>query len=186
MVLPRSNGPQPFGGGKPGRDAKSVVPRLRPGVLRARRLWPAATGLFWLRVRCCAERQRESSPRVPRRARRSFAPPRTAGEGSRPRRRRLSRATREMGRTAGGGERGHATGASPTATRLADIPPAAPRRARSRAVCARSQIRRRPWLCGSETGTPRRLSDVRPLIKEKNGPYGDVPFTQNVANEPGA
>ncbi len=47
---PFRNGPQPRSWGKPGRDAKSVVPGLRPGDRRARRLWPAAAGLFWLRV----------------------------------------------------------------------------------------------------------------------------------------
>lgn len=49
--------PQPRSWGKPRRDAKSVVPRLRPGDRRARRRWPAAAGLFWLRewVRCETE-----------------------------------------------------------------------------------------------------------------------------------
>lgn len=35
LERPIVNGPQPFGGGKPGPDAKSVVPGLRPGVRRA-------------------------------------------------------------------------------------------------------------------------------------------------------
>lgn len=47
---PFCNGPQPRSWGKPGRDAKSVVPGLRPGDRRARRRWPAAAGLFGLRV----------------------------------------------------------------------------------------------------------------------------------------
>ena len=46
---PIYNGPQPRSWGKPGRDAKSVVPGLRPGDRRARRRWPAATGMFWRR-----------------------------------------------------------------------------------------------------------------------------------------
>jgi hypothetical protein len=41
---PSRNGPQPRSWGKPGRDAKSVVPGLRPGDRRARRRWPAAAG----------------------------------------------------------------------------------------------------------------------------------------------
>lgn len=51
---PFCNGPQPRSWGKPGRDAKSVVPGLRPGDRRARRRWPAAAGVFWRRefVRC--------------------------------------------------------------------------------------------------------------------------------------
>ncbi len=43
------NGPQPRSWVKPGRDAKSVVPGLRPGGRRARRRWPAAAGMFWRR-----------------------------------------------------------------------------------------------------------------------------------------
>lgn len=46
---PIYNGPQPRSWGKPGRDAKSVVPGLRPGDRRARRRWPAAAGMFWRR-----------------------------------------------------------------------------------------------------------------------------------------
>jgi len=46
---PVYNGPQPRSWGKPGRDAKSVVPGLRPGDRRARRRWPAAAGIFWRR-----------------------------------------------------------------------------------------------------------------------------------------
>jgi hypothetical protein len=46
---PIRNGPQPRSRGKPGRDAKSVVPGLRPGDRRARRRWPAAAGMFWRR-----------------------------------------------------------------------------------------------------------------------------------------
>jgi len=46
---PIHNGPQPRSWGKPGRDAKSVVPGLRPGDRRARRRWPAAAGMFWRR-----------------------------------------------------------------------------------------------------------------------------------------
>ncbi|CAI6358789.1 unnamed protein product [Macrosiphum euphorbiae] len=43
------NGPQPRSWVKTERDAKSVVPGLRPGGRRARRQWPAAAGMFWRR-----------------------------------------------------------------------------------------------------------------------------------------
>lgn len=49
LPRPIRNGPQPRSWGKPGRDAKSVVPGLRPGDRRARRRWPAAAGVFWRR-----------------------------------------------------------------------------------------------------------------------------------------